>query len=583
MELLLPILSPSVTLDVTLDTESQGTVPSPTPRDDDDSGNIESLPPNNQMGNSVANTQTATANDNNTGAANDAYDMLLENNASNEGGNNNSVGSSMGLVEVALLCLLGCGILIACVCGMRARKTAAAASDQSKHDEEETEEIDVPCKHSAVEEFPAFAAEQQTIENLDNNNNYNSNNYNYNYNYNSAEQVASDKILSDDGTESMERGEQQQHNNEDMNSTAEEGATGQTVEAKEVTNIPIALKGIGLKEKESEAVRGKKNYDTVECNQILTDIELVEQEQEQDVEEKAVPGESVPETDSKTSLMDERRENENENENDHDQEEQSEFSSSNQLISKSDEPAAGETLDSLNGTAKAEIAPGASQSNANTHANTNTNRNTNTEIIAQPVATKSIIHEVIEDDDRQAGHALCDERSECREEYNCLSSSSSKGETTNNDSGTETERTHDYYESHDDDDDDDHNDNDNHNDHHDDDDVETISSEDLEYMYGTLPMDKLPTTPRTSNCNPNAAAASLAAALAATDEFRMSPRSRSARALKIPFDGRRGTTSTSKSKSTSSFVRAPYFKRDDSDDAVDDDDMARNPGSLYWV
>ena len=35
---------------------------------------------------------------------------------------------------------------------------------------------------------------------------------------------------------------------------------------------------------------------------------------------------------------------------------------------------------------------------------------------------------------------------------------------------------------------------------HNEDDTDSLSSEDLEYLYGTLPMDKLPSTPRTSNC-----------------------------------------------------------------------------------
>mmetsp|Transcript_73161 Transcript_73161/g.148558 ORF Transcript_73161/g.148558 Transcript_73161/m.148558 type:complete len:226 (-) Transcript_73161:1461-2138(-) len=55
-----------------------------------------------------------------------------------------------------------------------------------------------------------------------------------------------------------------------------------------------------------------------------------------------------------------------------------------------------------------------------------------------------------------------------------------------------------------------------------DDDTDRISSEDLEYMYGTLPMDKLPSTPRTSNRN-----------ITTKEEFRKSPRSRSK--LLIPF------------------------------------------------
>lgn len=84
------------------------------------------------------------------------------------------------------------------------------------------------------------------------------------------------------------------------------------------------------------------------------------------------------------------------------------------------------------------------------------------------------------------------------------------------------------------------------------DDTDSLSSEDLEYLYGTLPMDKLPSTPRTSNCMSRV-----------EDGFRTSPQSRSKPC--IPFG--RGA----------SFVKDRYSLNHDEYDHGNDDE------SLCWI
>eukprot|EP00537_Pseudo-nitzschia_pungens_P015782 CAMPEP_0172403808 /NCGR_PEP_ID=MMETSP1061-20121228/60568_1 /TAXON_ID=37318 /ORGANISM="Pseudo-nitzschia pungens, Strain cf. pungens" /LENGTH=646 /DNA_ID=CAMNT_0013138335 /DNA_START=84 /DNA_END=2024 /DNA_ORIENTATION=- len=323
-------------------------------------------------------------------------------------------------------------------------------------------------------------------------------------NFDISDEVTLEKCLSDGAKKSLVGGEQD--NNVDIKNNGEKDTMNQELKVKERTEIQIVEERLESISKR-ESLREKIYFDVELEQQVLTETDIVEHchSLKETPAEGIILGRSVLRANSAKSLINEMKEN--------DREEQSKISL--QMGSTPDELSECQALDNSRETSQIDR-------DLTSHSN------------------GDIVQLMMEEDDRHARHT-CGRRNsnseaECREEYKCLRNNS---KTELEERGAERGKENDV--------------------RHDDDDIGTISSEDLEYMYGTLPMDKLPSTPRTSNCN-----------RPAEDEFRVSPQSRSV--PRIPFG--RGP----------SFVQARYsnlLKQGGSDNGVDDTDNYEE--SLYWV